>query len=241
MEESSYSEMAEMQATHWWFRSRRTIIASVGKSLQLPPAAQILEAGCGPGGNLAMLSQFGSVHAFEPHEASRIFSQSHGVAEVRDGTLPDGIPFDGPFDLICAFDVLEHVQADGASARALGALLAPGGRLLVTVPAYPWLWSGHDEQLHHFRRYTRSSLRQTLESAGLQVQRLTNFNAHLLPVIAGVRGMQRLLGRGGVAEEQMPKPTVNALLTKIFSAEAGIVTRFGYPAGVSLLAIASRA
>jgi len=239
MDEAVYREMADVQSAHWWYRGRRHILATVIESLKLPKEAAILEAGCGPGGNLPMLARFGTVSAFEPHDGARDVANAKGAATVLPGTLPDGIPFPQPFALVCAFDVVEHVEDDVGAVRALGAKLAPGGRLLLTVPAHPWLWSEHDVRNHHHRRYSREAFAKVLDAAGLHTDKLTAFNAHLFPIIAGTRLIQNSLGLGARAEEAVPSPAVNRLLEKIFAAEASQVARSGYPTGVSLLAVAS--
>lgn len=239
MDEAVYREMADVQSMHWWYRGRRHILATVIESLKLPAAAQILEAGCGPGGNLPMLAKFGTVSAFEPHDGARDTATAKGVATVLSGTLPDGIPFPQAFDLVCAFDVVEHVEADVAAVKALGAKLAAGGRVLLTVPAHPWLWSEHDVRNHHHRRYTRETLAKLIADAGLRIDKLTAFNAHLFPLVAATRAIQNSLGLGAKAEEAIPSPAMNGLLEKIFAAEAGRVAGSGYGTGVSLLAVAS--
>jgi SAM-dependent methyltransferase len=239
MDEAVYREMADVQSAHWWYRGRRHILATVIESLKLPQAPRILEAGCGPGGNLPMLATFGTVSAFEPHDGARGTANAKAVATVRSGTLPDGIPFPENFDLVCAFDVIEHVEDDVSAVRALGAKLAPGGRLLLTVPAHPWMWSEHDVRNHHHRRYTRDTLAQLLGDAGLTIDKLTAFNSHLFPLVAGTRILQNSLGLGAKAEEAVPGPAMNSLLEKIFAAEAPRVAAAGYSTGVSLLAVAS--
>ena len=240
MDEAVYAGMAAVQDSHWWYRGRRAVLEAVIARLDLPAGARILEAGCGPGGNLAMLARFGEVSAFEPHAPSRALSAARGCAEVRAGALPHDIPFPGRFDLVCAFDVIEHVADDVATLVALGNRLAEGGRLLVTVPAGPWMWSAHDERHHHYRRYTRRSLAAALRAAGFDKLRLSGLNSHLFPLIAAVRGFQKLTGIDARAEETMPGPAANRLLERIFRAEAPIVARIGYPFGVSLLAVAAR-
>lgn len=239
MDEAVYREMADVQTAHWWYRGRRHILATVIESLKLPASARILEAGCGPGGNLPMLASFGTVSAFEPHDGARETATAKGVATVLPGTLPDGIPFPEAFDLVCAFDVVEHVEDDVSAVRAMGAKLAPGGRLLLTVPAHPWMWSEHDVRNHHHRRYTRDTLARVLQDAGLAIDKLTAFNAHLFPLVAGTRFLQNSLRLGAKAEETIPSPAMNSLLERIFAAEAPRVARGGYPTGVSLLAVAS--
>src|SRR5437660_634965 len=106
MERAIYDQMRVLQQDHWWFAARREILAGQIERLPLPRPAQILEAGCGPGGNLAMLQRFGEVSAIEPDEASRTYAAEHSGTDVRPGLLPQSAPdFGKAFDLVAAFDV----------------------------------------------------------------------------------------------------------------------------------------
>ena len=114
-----------------------------------------------------MLQRFGGVTAVEPDEASRAYAAERNGVRVEGGLLPDGLPFEpASFDLVCAFDVIEHVDQDQASVTALGQLLKPGGYIATTVPAQPWMWSRHDELHHHKRRYRMHGYRALFEAAG---------------------------------------------------------------------------
>ena len=174
MDKSVYLRMAEQDAEHWWFVARRRILQDQIASLQLPQGARILEAGCGPGGNLAMLSEFGKLDAFELDEDARQIASAKSGIEVRSGALPGDIGYQpGSFDLIAALDVIEHIEhieADLESVQALAKLLRPGARLIITVPAYQWLWSEHDDRNHHKRRYTPPKVRKRTEGARLLVE-----------------------------------------------------------------------
>ena len=242
MEKHVYERMAALEQEHWWFVARRAIVGDVISRLPLPATgARILEAGCGTGGNLAMLSQFGRVSALEPDDDARAMARRKSGLDVREGALPHDIPFPRDhFDLVVALDVLEHVKEDGEALRALLARLKPGGHALITVPAFPFLWSRHDETHHHHRRYTMGRLRKTIEEAGGTALRVTHFNTLLFPLVAGVRLMQRATGLGGGNDDRMPAPAVNALLRAIFGSERWLL-RHGNPLpGVSLLAVARR-
>lgn len=235
---------ATVEDDHWWFRGRRRILDTVLGGLDLPAGARILEAGCGPGGNLAMLQRHGTVDAFEIDDAARAHANRRGLADVRPGALPDAVPFDGPYDVIGLFDVIEHVEDDAAALVALRDRLAPAGRLVLTVPAFMWLWSEHDVVNHHFRRYDRAGLVARLEAAGLAVEHATYFNTLLFPLVAGVRGLHRLRGQsggGGSDADTIPPPPVNRLLERVFAAERHLVPTRRLPVGVSLLAVARRA
>lgn len=235
MDAHLYPEMAALEQQHWWFVARRAILRSLLTRLPLPPSAQILEAGCGTGGNLAMLAEFGQVRGMEANADAIAFANAKNIAEVRAGFLPHDIPFGGEkFDLIALLDVLEHLDEDAASLRALRTRLAPSGYLLLTVPAYPILWSQHDEAHQHKRRYLGRTLRATLERAGFRVQYQSYFNTWLLPVIA----LMRLLSGSRDSDAKLPAPWLNRLLTRIFASERFLLGRLALPAGVSLVVIA---
>lgn len=197
----------------------------------------ILEAGCGTGGNLPMLSSLGRVSAFELDTGACEVARSRGF-DAREGRLPEAHPFVSErFDLIVLLDVLEHVEADQASLDALARLLEPGGRLILTVPAFPFLWSGHDDQHHHFRRYRRPQLRAGIEAAGLEVQRISYFNTFLFPLVVMVRAFRKFSGSKHSDEEAVPPGSLNAALEMIFSSERFLLPRMSFPFGVSLVAV----
>lgn len=241
MDRETYDRMRVLQETHWWFVARRRILADQIARLPLPADPRILEVGCGPGGNLDMLKRFGHVEAIEPDAESRDYAAGRAGVTVRSGLLPDRLPdFEAPFDMIAAFDVIEHVDDDAGAIRALGSLLNPGGVLVTTVPAGAWMWSRHDEHHHHKRRYALPAYRRLFEGAGLSVRRATHFNTLLFPPIAAVRLLQKLTRSEGGNDEAVPAPAINAALTRLFAAEAGLLRAVDLPFGVSILLIAER-
>jgi SAM-dependent methyltransferase len=243
MERNVFERLDQLEGNHWWFCARRKILKSaIAHYAPHSSKLRLLEAGCGTGGNLKMLSQFGALDAFELDDEARSIARAKTPIDVKNGMLPDGIPFaPGSYDVVAAFDVIEHVEQDVASLAKLGAQLAPGGRLLMTVPALPWLWSRHDVTHHHFRRYTRSQLDGVLRRAGLEPVGISYFNTLLFPAIAAARLVRKVLNLQGGHDDAMPSAFMNGLLKKIFGLESHFVGRISMPIGVSLLAVAKRA
>jgi SAM-dependent methyltransferase len=244
MNPEAYVEMAATESVHWWFCARRKILGCIIETMGLPRQARILEVGSGTGGNLLMLSQHGKVSALERDANALELStkKTSGQFTVRTGDCPDNIPFkDEQFDLICMFDVLEHIDGDVETLTALRKHLAPGGRMLITVPAYPWLWSAHDVYQHHKRRYTARTLRQVFNESGLRVDRITYFNMWLLPLVAAARLKDRIASHKKPSGTTIPPPLVNSTLRAIFASERHMLRRFNLPTGVSLMGVARAA
>ena len=176
---------------HWWYRGRRTVIENVIAGMRLPARARILDAGCGSGRNMVELARHGPVTGVELSDTSAYLARAREAGEVISGSVLE-MPFaSDSFELSVCLDVIEHLDDDLAALRELRRVVAPGGSLLVTVPAYQWLWSGHDEVNHHRRRYTQRSLRAVAEKAGWRQVRSTHFNSLLLPVAVLLRVLDR--------------------------------------------------
>jgi SAM-dependent methyltransferase len=242
MERIVYDRMAELDEQHWWYRARRDILSDlIARRIAPPAAARILEIGCGTGHNLGMLGQFGRVDAIEVDGAARDIAGKRLGRAVMNAPLPalTGVE-DGAYDLIAILDVLEHVEEDRAALEGMARKLKPGGRILITVPAHPWMWSAHDVVNHHKRRYTRRTLKAVIGEAGLKLEMLSWFNSLLFPLAAGARVAGRLTGKEDSDDKLPPRP-VNALFEKIFGLERYAIGRLPFPPGVSLAAIVSAA
>ena len=237
MERDAFDLLAREEHDHWWFRGRRYFIERAIRTLALPTTARVLDAGCGSGGNLALLQQLGAVAGFEFDAAARELARALGLGRVEAGALPGPLPFDGEhFDLIGLFDVLEHLPEPVASLRALTERVAPTGALVLTVPALPWLWGPHDELHQHYRRYTQQTLRAHLEAGGWRVEYLTNMNTLQFPLAIAQRLKERLFGYRVAALS--PSPFVNSVLTRVWQLERVMLPQRTLPIGLSLMAIA---
>jgi len=225
---------------HWWYRGRRTVIERVVEALGLPADARILDAGCGSGRNMVELARHGSVTGVELSEASMALARERGCGDVVAGSVLE-MPFaDDSFELAVSLDVIEHLDDDHAALRELRRVVAPGGALLVTVPAYQWLWSGHDVINHHRRRYTRRSMKRAAEAAGWQQVRTTYFNSLLLPVAILLRILDRINKKPTESSLDLwvPPEPLNWVLERPLALEAAMIDRGGrIPAGLSLLSV----
>ncbi len=242
MDRAVFDRMAEIDNEHWWFAARREIVARlIERQAALGRPLRILEVGCGTGSNLELLKRYGTVDAIEPDEPARALASQRSGLPVKGGLLPDGVALeDGAYDLIVLLDVLEHIPDDKGTLAALRGKLAAGGKLMVTVPAAPWMWSAHDLAHHHQRRYTAGSLTKVFQAAGFQVRYRTHFNTVLFPLIAAARVAGKLLGREG-GDDTIPPGPLNRLLKGLFGAERHLVGRAALPFGVSLALVAEPA
>jgi SAM-dependent methyltransferase len=234
MDRAVFDRMAEIDNEHWWFAARREIIARlIERQAEVRRPLRILEVGCGTGSNLELLQRYGRVDAIEPDDPARALATARSGVAVKGGLLPDGVHLeDGAYDLIVLLDVLEHIPDDRGTLAALRSKLAPGGKLMVTVPAAPWMWSAHDlgppspAPLHGALPF-RGLRRGGLPSALSQPLQHGAVPAHRRGAIAG-----KLLGREGGDDAIPPKP-LNRLLKGLFGAERHLVGRAALPFGVS--------
>ncbi len=225
---------------HWWYRGRRTVLERVLDGLALGEPLRILDAGCGSGRNMVDLARRGTVTGVELSQPSVEKARERGCGEVVEGSVLE-MPFaDASFDLAVSLDVIEHLEDDLGALRELRRVVAPGGALLVTVPAYGWLWSGHDEINHHQRRYTMRSLRAVAEQAGWREERTSYFNSLLLPVAIVLRVLDRFNRKTTESSLDLwvPPELVNRTLEVPLTLESQLIAHGGrIPAGLSLLSV----
>jgi SAM-dependent methyltransferase len=228
---------------HWWYRGRRRIVRAELDGLEPRPGARLLDAGCGSGQLLELLSEFGTPSGADPDPDCVMCAAERGYDAVRAG-LPE-LPFaDRTFAACTCLDVLEHLPDDRGALEELARVTEDDGLLLVTVPAYEALWSEHDEANEHLRRYRARDLRRLAGGSGWAIERITYFNTLLLPPAAVIRLAHRFRRHprnGATSELELTPPALNRALEVPLRLEAALLRAGGrLPAGLSLLAVLRR-
>ena len=238
-----YSIFNYSEKNHWWFVARREIILNLLRQyLPGDHRARIMDVGCGAGETLKQLEMLGNPRGVDVSPEAIRYCRERGCRDLR---LVDGIILpaeDGEFDVVLSLDVIEHLEDDRGALREYYRIVKSGGILFITVPAYSWLWSGHDDDNLHLRRYTRKDLRARLFEAGFRIERTTYFCTYLFGLIAAVRIAGNISGRiferrEEGADFQIPGRFLNNIFRKIFSAELEWLKRHNFPFGSSLLAV----
>ncbi len=237
MEKVLYDEMRESETEHWWFQARREILLQVIKSF-VPKGASVLDVGCGTGFILEKLQHDYDAHGLDHAEVAVNYCHERGLTFVKQGLLGEETFNNKKFHLISFLDVIKHIEDDLAVLLAAKPYLSENGVVMITVPAFEFLWSAHDEIHHHKRRYTKETLTELLQKAGYTVRYISYFNTLLFPMIALVRVIGNLTGRRNASDAKPQSKFVNEMLYRVFESERNLLPNVSLPFGVSLLAVA---
>jgi SAM-dependent methyltransferase len=242
MDAATYAAEAAVEETHWWFAVRRELFAREIRALALDREARILDVGTSTGTNLRMLREHGfrRVLGLDSSEDAIGFCAAKGMGEVRQGDIC-ALPFPAAsFELVLATDIIEHVEDDGAALAEIARVLAPGGAVLLTVPAFSSLWGLQDRVAHHRRRYRLRPLLAAVRAAGLEPRRRYYFNYLLFAPIWAARRLIDLLGIELASENEINSTLLNAILSAVFRLDTLTAPLLHPPFGVSALVIARR-
>jgi len=240
MMEHTYPILFRVEQSHWWHTGRREILASFVADIcrqVTDRRPRILDVGCGTGANLLMLSKYGDAEGVDVSEDALAFCRERGLEKVKLGAGEE-LPYeDGSFDLVTAFDVVEHMDDDLAGLTEMRRVLRPGGRVLLFVPAFMFLWGLQDDVSNHRRRYRLPELRRVLEQAGFEVERTTYANITFFLPILFIRKLMRLTGLKASTENNINVTALNGFLRRLFETESWILRYMNLPFGVSALCV----
>lgn len=250
MEKNYTLKYIQYEETHWWFVARRSILKSIiGKILiqqKLKSPLKILNVGPAGGTTSIMLQDFGEVKSLEFDKLLYDYCKNERKMDVDQGSITN-LPYeDESFDVACAFDVIEHVKNDTKAFEELRRVLRKNGVIIITVPAYQFLWSTHDDINYHFRRYTKKRINQLALSTGLSLLYSSYFNFFLFVPILGTRLLGKLRspsknGNGSDFDQYKPGQLTNKIFRSIFQAERKLLYPGKFPFGVSIFCAYTKA
>ncbi len=239
--EHTYPILFRVEQSHWWHIGRRKILAAFVEDIcrrVTDRRPRILDVGCGTGANLLMLSQYGDAEGVDISEDALAFCRERGLDKVKLGPA-EGLPYqDATFDLVTALDVVEHMDDDLAGLSEMRRVLRPGGRVLLFVPTFMFLWGLQDDVSHHRRRYRLPELERVLEQAGFEIERTTYANITFFFPILLMRKLMRVTGIKAESENNINVPALNGVLGRLLGAESYFLRYMNLPFGVSGLCVA---
>lgn len=242
MDESLYHLHYELEDQHWWFQGRAAIALHLIKHFcVIDKQEHFLDVGCGTGMMLQKLSDLRTSVGIDSSSLAIEYAKTRGLKHIFCGDLSHLDTTQWSFRVALLLDVIEHVEDDIGLLRQVHQCLLPQGQVVITVPAYPWLWSQHDVINHHYRRYTASSLKKSLQCSGFHIQKISFFNTFLfLPAM-----LKKFMDRNSKivdATTTIPKVSdrLNIILQFIFASERHLLPYINFPFGISLIAIATK-
>jgi 2-polyprenyl-3-methyl-5-hydroxy-6-metoxy-1,4-benzoquinol methylase len=244
MEESIYDNFYRLEDKHWWFQGRKEIVMKlIEKYYKTKKDSMVLDIGCGTGMMVKNLLKYGNVLAMDKDARAIEYAKSKAPeANFLLGYFPENYP-EGKFDLITAFDVMEHIDDDEKSFEVVTALLKPGGIFVATVPAYNFLWTAHDEVNFHKRRYSKKDLAEKIIKTGLVIRKISYYNSFLFVPGVTIKMFKKFTPFNKTKIDlgnNLPPAFLNRILQEIFSLEKFYLSRFNLPFGISLIAIAQK-
>ena len=248
MHKHEYARLAARESFYFWNVGRREILREVlWRHLPSPNDLTILDLGCGPGGNIKLLAEFGEVTGLDVSEEALRFARKYNFAKL---ILGDGknLPFrDNSYDLVTSLDVLEHLHDDQKAIKEVFRVLRPGGFFLISVPAHTWLWSDHDEAMLHKRRYPEKEILFKLRAAGFETLEKSHFVTIAVPInffrkIKDSISRKVFPGKQKVAETYDVEfsETVNGFLLFLLRLEKFMIRFISLPLGTSIFVIAKK-
>lgn len=241
MEQSAYGAIYAIEDHHWWYHGRRVVCFKLlDRYLSSRQGLEILDVGCGTGLNVQLLGRYGEARGVDMSPDALEICRRRGVENVslhQAGELPFATE---SFDLLTAFDVIEHIEDDRGALLEFKRVIRPGGTLLIYTPALPWFYGEHDRIVEHKRRYMAGELRNKIEGAGYELLHLSYVNFFVLPITVLARIVYALAPTGRHREMDVPPKPANWFLSRLSEWESHLVMKSVLPVGLSLAAVARK-
>ena len=243
LDKEAYGAIYEKEEDHWWYRGRRVIIDNILSSLEFADEIKILDAGCGTGGNLALLGKYGSVDGCDYSEEAIKYCRLRGYEGVFQASIFE-LPCESEgYNLVTCLDVIEHLRQDLAAFKEIARVLKKGGYLLVTIPASRRLYSSFDCTSGHLRRYEGYEVRDLIKRSGFELIRLSHYAALMHPLVLHYRRIGCMADNEGKYTQAMDTthPLTNRLLSVLLSFEGFLLKYINLPWGSSFFVLARKA
>ena len=246
MQEYLYNKMYEVETNHWWFQAKKNIIINLIKEKILPiynRKIEIADLGCGVGLLLNNLSNFGNTTGIDFSKQAIDFCKESFKGDLIQADFANNLTIDKKFDLIIASDFIEHIEDDKKAINNIYKLLNNNGHAIITVPAFQFLWSQHDINHMHYRRYDIASLVNKLKSSPFKICYISYYNFFLFIPAFIIRMIKKITNfdKNSNLELTIPNNYINKFLYKIFSMESKYINRNKkFPFGLSLIAVISK-
>ena len=240
-----YHEMEGLEKYHWWFVYRQKILKKILKKhlFNLKKDAKIIDIGCGTGGNIQLLSKdFTDIIGIDNNDIAIEYCKSKNLKNILKAQLPDlNILEDNSADLILLFDVLEHVEDDFFALSVIKNKLKEGGYLLLTVPAFAFLWSQHDEEFHHKKRYNLKQIEKMFKETNFKILKSSYLYFLTFPAVLFMRILKQIFKSCAKKDDfKINNGFLNSVIIKFLSVEALLLNYFSFPFGSSLLILAKK-
>ncbi len=240
MKKYLYEDLFSLEEKHWWHRSKRAIVQKFIRIYNTTKNPKILDIGCGTGKNMEELLNFGSVYGLDSSPEALKFCKKRGLKNLILGSAEKTHLKKDTFNIITLLDVLEHTD-DNKTLQEVYRILKNDGLIIITVPAYSWLWSNWDVVLHHQRRYTTRSLSEVLKKNNFKTIKISYMYSFLVLPILIIRTVKSLLSKKDYSSDfKLSSPLINILMSKLANIESFFIERTSVFAGTSIVVVAEK-
>ena len=242
MDLDSQKTFSKLEDSYWWFVGRRIVIEDIliknFKKIKL----EILDWGCGTGKNYFLLSKFGNVLGVDSSSHYIEINKNKGIFNVLQANNINEFKSDIYYDLVTNFDVLEHIREDEEYLIKVNNLLKPNGHILITVPAYQFIWTKLDQVLGHYRRYNKQVINSLLEKTGYEIIKSSYFFTILSPAFITIRLFQKYTNQSGSLDKSVIKvpKVINKFFIFLLKFESLLIKYINLPFGTSIIVLARK-